>query len=123
MQCPKCQSAMEKVPTQDGVVDRCVACKGLWFDMLEHEDLKAYAKMLDVGCDEQGQVHNNIDRINCPSCANSPMTRMVDPGQPHIWFERCPTCFGSYFEAGEFRDLASFTVGDFLKRFALTARN
>ena len=63
MQCPKCQSAMEKVPTQDGVVDRCVACKGLWFDMLEHEDLKAYAKMLDVGSDEQGQVHNKIDRM------------------------------------------------------------
>ncbi|TIH09508.1 zf-TFIIB domain-containing protein [Pseudomonas leptonychotis] len=99
MQCPKCQSAMEKVPTQDGVVDRCVACKGLWFDMLEHEDLKAYAKMLDVGCDEQGQVHNKIDRISCPSC------------------------FGSYFDAGEFRDLASFTLSDFLKRFALTARN
>ena len=123
MQCPKCKSNMEKVPTQDGVIDRCVSCKGLWFDMLEHEDLKSYANVLDVGSPEVGETYNKIDRINCPSCPNSPMTRMVDPGQPHIWLERCPTCFGSFFDAGEFRDLSKLTFGDFIKRFSVTARS
>ena len=122
MQCPKCKSNMEKVPTQDGVIDRCVSCKGLWFDMLEHEDLKSYANMLDIGSPEVGETHNKIDRVNCPVCPNSPMTRMVDPGQPHIWFEGCPNCFGSFFDAGEFRDLSKFTFSDFIKRFSLTAR-
>lgn len=123
MHCPKCQAAMEKVPTQDGVIDRCTACQGLWFDILEHDDLKPYAKQLDVGSAESGRLQNTNDRINCPACANSPMTRMVDPGQPHIWFERCPTCFGSFFDAGEFRDLASTGLSDFFKRFSLTARH
>lgn len=122
MQCPKCQSAMEKVPTQDGVIDRCVTCKGLWFDMLEHEDLKAYAKVLDVGNPQIGKALNSIDRIHCPACPNSPMTRMVDAQQPHIWFERCPTCFGSFFDAGEFRDLSSLTLGDLFKRLTAGER-
>ncbi|MOA24960.1 hypothetical protein D3C78_1456590 [compost metagenome] len=90
--------------------------------MLEHEDLKPYANMLDTGSPEVGETHNKIDRVNCPSCPNSPMTRMVDPGQPHIWFERCPNCFGSFFDAGEFRDLSKFTFSDFIKRFSLAER-
>ena len=43
MQCPKCSAAMEKVVHEGIEVDRCTGCGGLWFDMLEHEDLKALA--------------------------------------------------------------------------------
>ena len=40
MQCPKCAQAMEKVKFQDVEIDRCINCGGMWFDMLELEDLK-----------------------------------------------------------------------------------
>ena len=44
MQCPKCKSQMEEqtLSTLEGnvTVDRCVACKGLWFDIGEAETLK-----------------------------------------------------------------------------------
>ena len=40
MHCPKCNSTMEKVVTPAGDVDRCVSCKGLWLDVLVHEDIK-----------------------------------------------------------------------------------
>jgi Zn-finger nucleic acid-binding protein len=33
------------------------------------------------------------------------MLRMVDAQQPHIWYETCEECGGSFFDAGEFRDL------------------
>jgi hypothetical protein len=38
-----------------------------------------------------------------------------DLDQPHIWFERCAVCGGSFLDAGEFRDVKHHTIVDFLK--------
>jgi uncharacterized protein len=116
MQCPKCHSAFEKVATADGVVDRCTHCQGMWFDIMEYEDLKQQASIVDVGDAAKGAQYNAIDHISCPVCPNSPMIRMVDPAQPHIWFESCPTCYGRFYDAGEFRDFARITIADLFKR-------
>lgn len=123
MQCPKCQAEMEKVATAHGVVDRCSACMGLWFDLMEHEELKNDAEIIDIGSVEVGRRHNQIDRISCPVCPNTKLLRMVDPQQPHIWFESCPVCYGRYFDAGEFRDLSEHTLGDLFKRWRSKARD
>ena len=122
MQCPKCSESMEKVSTAHGVVDRCTNCRGLWFDMLEEVELRSYAKLLDDGDPEVGKRFNAIDKIDCPKCANNRMLRMVDPGQPHIWFESCPTCFGRFYDAGEFLDLNDNSLADVIKRFFGRAR-
>ena len=123
MQCPKCQSPFEQVATAEGTIDRCSACKGLWFDLLEHEELKRHAKALDVGDAAVGASHNRNDRIACPVCPNSPMIRMVDAAQPHIWFESCTVCYGRFYDAGEFRDFAEVTFGEFIRGLASKARN
>jgi Zn-finger nucleic acid-binding protein len=114
---------MEKVATAHGVVDRCTACRGLWFDLMEHEELKSDADIIDIGSEELGRRHNAIDRISCPVCPNSMMLRMVDPQQPHIWFESCPVCYGRYFDAGEFRDLSEHSLSDLFKRWRAKARD
>ena len=51
MKCPKCGADMEKVTHQAIEVDRCTGCKGIWFDMLEHEHLKAMkgSEAIDTG--------------------------------------------------------------------------
>ncbi len=122
MQCPKCKSAME-VLNHDGVeVDRCISCKGIWFDQLEHEELKRSAAKIDVGNASVGQRQNDVDQIKCPVCPDSEMLRMVDAKQPHIWFESCPTCYGRYFDAGEFRDFAQLTWRDLAKFFVRKPR-
>lgn len=123
VQCPKCLHLMEAVTTQSGAVERCSGCKGLWFDMLEHVDLKPYAKQVDIGDEQVGATFNKIDRINCPKCANSQLLRMVDPKQPHIWFESCPVCYGRFYDAGEFRDLADNSFADFVKKIKAVARD
>ena len=51
------------------------------------------------------------------------MLRMVDPRQPHIWFESCPVCHGRFYDAGEYRDFAEFTLGDLIRRFTAPARD
>lgn len=124
MQCPKCRAAMAKVTYASYEIDRCSACKGLWFDMLEHEDLKniAGSESIDIGDAEVGKETNAIDNISCPQCSG-PMVKMVDHQQPHIWFETCHSCFGVFFDAGEFRDLKEETLLDFVKDLKTGQRN
>jgi Zn-finger nucleic acid-binding protein len=114
---------MEKVPTPQGVIDRCVNCKGMWFDMLEDQDLKPYADEVDIGSSAVGAHNNKIDRIKCPACPDSQLIRMVDSAQPHIWFESCPVCYGRFFDAGEFRDLSEITIADVFRRFSAKQRD
>ena len=77
--------------------------------------LKAQAEAVDTGDATVGEIYNHIDRIKCPSCADSQLVRMVDPQQPHIWFESCSFCFGRFYDAGEFRDFAEHTLLEFLQ--------
>jgi uncharacterized protein len=117
MDCPKCGHPMEQVVYAEIEVDRCTLCKGLWFDLLEHEQLKAVpgAEQIDTGDPEVGSIFNRDDRISCPRC-NALMIRMVDAQQPHIRYESCGVCHGVFFDAGEFRDFKQHTIGDFFRR-------
>jgi Zn-finger nucleic acid-binding protein len=121
-QCPKCQAELVPVRTSEGEVDRCRQCKGLWFDNMEHEDLKEFAEQIDIGHTSTGAKYNAIDRIACPVCPNSPMIRMVDPIQPHIWFESCPVCYGRFYDAGEYRDFSELTLSEIFRRAPTRAR-
>jgi Zn-finger nucleic acid-binding protein len=122
MQCPKCKGKMSPQATAAGSVERCSDCNGLWFDRLEDEAQRAFAAALDVGDAARGERFNKVDRISCPKCANTPLLRMVDNDQPHIWFEACSSCNGRFFDAGEFRDLSQKSLSDILKRLRATGR-
>lgn len=117
MHCPKCQAEMETLTVEAVAIERCTACRGLWFDLEEHEELKSFAGQIDTGDATVGARHNAIDRICCPVCpSGQPLIRMVDPTQPHIWFESCTVCYGRFYDAGEYRDFAEFTVADWFRR-------
>lgn len=115
MECPKCQAKFETVSFADIEVERCVGCYGLWFDMLEQEDLVKIkgSEAIDIGDDEVGEQYSNMRNIKCPHCAQH-MIPMVDKDQFHIKYESCPACYGTFFDAGEFRDLKEHSV---IKRF------
>lgn len=116
MKCPKCQGNLETLKFQDIEFERCSQCLGLWFDMLEKEDLVALAgsETIDIGSDTIGKQFTEIRDIKCPKCDHA-MIPMIDKDQFHIQYESCPNCFGTFFDAGEFRDLKEHTV---LERFA-----
>ncbi len=116
MNCPKCISPMEKVTFAGVEVDRCTDCQGIFFDEFEKDQLQKSrgADAIDIGDAKLGKEFNKVDRINCPRCG-SLMIRMVDLNQRHIWFEHCTVCGGSFFDAGEFRDLKHHTIVDFFK--------
>ena len=116
MQCPKCAHAMS--PVEDVPTDafRCGHCGGLWFGMMAYERLKPYAGSIDTGSAEQGREYNRIERIHCPVCTGEQdLIRMVDPQQPHIWFESCQSCFGRFYDAGEFADFSERTLAEWIR--------
>ena len=115
MKCPKCSSDFESVDYQNVTVDRCTNCYGLWFDMLEKEDLEKMegSEAIDIGDSEIGHWQDKVRKIKCPKC-NVDMINMVDKEQFHIHYELCPDCYGTFFDAGEFRDLKENTI---LERF------
>jgi uncharacterized protein len=104
MNCPKCAADMAIVRFQDIEVDRCTECQGLWFDHLEHEQLKQLAgsEEIDSGAPEIGRINNHVSLINCPVCA-LPLVRNLLAGSTDITYESCSSCHGLYFDAGEFR--------------------
>ena len=124
MECPKCAQYMEKISFNGVEIARCIQCNGMWFDMLEHERLKKMqgSEVIDVGDKHIGKEYNDVDRINCPQCHTS-MIRMVDKDHHHIWYEACPTCFGVFFDAGEFRDYKKDSFLDSIKDMLTPARN
>jgi Zn-finger nucleic acid-binding protein len=112
-----------KAVTHDGItVQRCIDCHGLWFDVADHEALREEAVEIDIGDPAFAAHHVALRRIDCPSCANSPMIAMVDAAQPHILFESCTVCFGRYYDAGEFRDFAEYGLDEFLRNLFAAAR-
>ena len=123
LKCPKCQHGMHEVTHGDVTIDRCSTCHGLWFDDGELSKLrnKEAAAALDIGDVTTGKEQNKIENYRCPRCAG-PMNRLVDPEQPHIWFEQCGSCRGSFFDAGEMTDLVTASISDFFKRFITPER-
>ncbi len=124
MQCPKCKSPMEQVVFGGVEVDRCTGCRGLFFDVMEAERLRAIdgSETIDMGVPAVGRQMNERDRIRCPR-DTSPMVRIVDPAQPHIHLETCAVCNGTFFDAGEFKDWKEETFGDLLRRVFAWSRS
>lgn len=124
IRCPKCHVDMEQIRYEDVEIDRCGDCGGIWFDAGEIERLKSHraAHAIDTGDAATGRARNTIDRYPCPRCSGS-MVRMIDPIQHHIWFETCSICGGSYFDAGEFRDLSKVTIADFFRSLRAPERH
>ncbi len=123
MQCPKCDSEFEAVTYASIGVDRCTNCRGIWFDILEKEDLVKIegSESIDIEDEGPGKEYNQMQDINCPRC-DVKMLAMIDKDQFHIKFESCPTCFGTFLDAGEFRDYSEHTVVERCKQMVETLR-
>lgn len=117
LHCPKCKSVMEPHTVAGIEVDRCTGCRGLWFDMLEQEDLKHQpeAIALDSGNPATAERYDHVGLIRCP-IDSQPMVRMVDKAQPSLWLESCPVCHGTFFDAGEFREFTEEHLRDMFHR-------
>ena len=120
MQCPKCANTMARVAEPAGQgAPLHPHCNGLWFDMLAPRATgDDFAEADRYRQRRAGPAkYNRVDRIDCPACAGErTLIRMVDPQQPHIWFESCQNCFGRFYDAGEFTDFTEHGFLEWVKR-------
>ena len=114
MQCPKCNASMHLLDGLDEPVHRCEDCKGMWFELMAHEQLRDEADQIDLTEPAPPIKDEFFDptapapvTLLCPACDHYPLIHMVDPHQPHIRFESCKFCYGRFYDAGEFRDFAN----------------
>ncbi len=117
MHCPKCNHIMGKVTYKSIEVDRCVNCRGIWFDRLEVEQLKNLkgSDLIDTDNVKKGEAYNRIREISCPKC-NIPMVQKTEKGKSHIAYETCNSCQGLFLDAGEFKRFKSKnTILNYLK--------
>lgn len=123
MQCPKCSGDMEPLTYEDIEVDRCTTCGGIWFDMLEAEQLRTMSgsEIIDSGDPKIGREYDEMHNVICPKCQTQ-MIHMVDRRSPHIQYEACTVCYGLFFDAGEFRQFKRPTVLDFFRNLAARGR-
>lgn len=117
MKCPKCDSAMETVSFTGKHVERCTGCKGLWIRKDEFAQLKRddwLAPHIDQASIKEGRKFDALEDVACPVCAKT-LHHVVDEKQSHIMYEQCPAGCGVFFDAGEFKDLATETFWDKFK--------
>jgi Zn-finger nucleic acid-binding protein len=116
VECPKCQAQLEMVQFEQVEVDRCVRCGGLWFDVLEHEELwgRPGSETIDTGPRWQAAMHDAQEKVFCPADGTL-MVRMVNTAQPHLWVESCPACHGTFFDAGEFTEFKQHTIEELFR--------
>ena len=114
---------MDQLTVEGVEIDRCSKCSGIWFDEGEMDLLgdAETAELIDIGHSSEGKRYNIIDDYSCPRCGGE-MIKKTDPKQTHIWYESCGDCHGSFFDAGEFKDLAQLTVSDYFKRLVTPKR-
>ncbi len=103
--CPKCQAQMRihRYPENDAY--RCEGCKGLWLPLMAHEQLEERADEVDTE-EYRSDSAPETRTLMCPQCEFVPLIRMVDVDQSDIHFESCKTCYGRYYDAGEFREVS-----------------
>ena len=114
--CPKCKTTtMATVRFKRANVDRCPQCNGIWFDLLEKDDLQKTkgAEAIDVGA-RTAKTSSAGQELQCPRC-HTQMSSMQDLRQPLVVFEKCSVCSGIFFDAGEFADLKKMSLKEYLR--------
>lgn len=107
---------METIEVRTYRVERCTACGGMFFDNAEEEILLQTGPASAIDTHPARPVGESEEPLDCPKDGARMMT-IRDPEQPHISIERCTLCHGSFYDAGELRDVESLDIGDFFRRF------
>jgi PAT family beta-lactamase induction signal transducer AmpG len=107
IRCPKCRCDMEQLQVEGIEVDRCRQCRGLWFDVGELDAVAHLPpELLDSGDGAGDNAFDAMREYDCPRCAGV-MQPAPGPERPHINYETCGDCGGSFLDAGELRRMES----------------
>jgi Zn-finger nucleic acid-binding protein len=108
---------MRKLQVEECVIDRCDKCFGIWLDKGERLKLiadKRRTDMIDIGALAEKPEEPEATEARCPRDGEM-LERRQHPDQKHIHFGQCANCGGSFFDAGDLRDLSRLSISDLVK--------
>ena len=114
--CPRCGSLMETLEVRTYNVERCTSCGGMFFDAAEEEILLQSGPASAIDTHPAHAVGASDEPLLGPKDGARMMT-VHDAEQPHVSIERCTLCYGSFYDAGELRDIESLDFTDLFRRF------
>ncbi len=99
MDCPRCSVEMSEITRDDGTLQRCADCGGLWVDVTDlnkvllHGNLPALSALA-------GYV--NVDEITgmCPAC-NVDMVVVEGGERRSVSYDTCESCGGIWVDGEE----------------------
>ena len=105
--CPKCGKSLHPIRVARHVLDKCMHCRGLWFDSGELADVlkDAYA---DEGSFPQepddGVAAAPVSANQCPVC-RIPLQPVASLQFHGLEMDTCPECQGVWLDLGEFSQI------------------
>jgi Zn-finger nucleic acid-binding protein len=123
MDCPRCSVEMSEITREDGALQRCAECGGLWVDVTDlnkillHGNLPALSALGGFA---------NADEMSgmCPAC-NVDLVVVEGGEKRSISYETCESCGGIWVDGDEDEPAAtldwkgaSAQIVEFFKRFA-----
>ena len=105
MVCPKCGGDMKEFTFEVVSLDRCQACRGMWFDAGELEKMLALDHRAAID-EKHSRTPAGVDekKMECPRCGGL-LIKMHHLQRPEITLDGCLVCYGTWLDGGEFAGL------------------
>lgn len=99
MDCPRCSVEMSEITRDDGTLQRCADCGGLWVDVTDLNKILLHANLPALSA-LAGFV--NVDEITgmCPSC-NVDMVVVEGGERRSVSYDTCESCGGIWVDGDE----------------------
>ena len=93
------------------LVDRCIGCRGVWFDEGEMNEAIRSMKLRTAPEPPAAVVPRQSGAIGqCPRCGAG-METLQSRSAPQVEYDRCPRCGGVWFDPGEAETFGDEHVG------------
>ncbi len=112
MQCPRCQSSLEKMQNKNVEIDVCYkGCGGIWFDQYEFKKMDEKHEADEEFLKQLAQSSNNPTdltvKVHCLHCEAQPMMRRFFSVKSNVELDECPGCASIWLDAGELTHIYS----------------
>jgi Zn-finger nucleic acid-binding protein len=123
MDCPRCSVEMSEITRDEGTLQRCADCGGLWVDVTDLNKVLLHANLPALSA-LGGYV--NVDEITgmCPAC-NVDMVVVEGGERRSVSYDTCESCGGIWVDSDEDEPAAQIEwpvaekqIVRFFKRFA-----
>ena len=123
MDCPRCSVEMSEITRDEGTLQRCADCGGLWVDVTDLNKILLHANLPALSA-VGGFV--NADEITgmCPAC-NVDMVVVEGGEKRSVTYDTCESCGGIWVDGDEDEPAAELDwkgaekqIVAFFKRFA-----